>query len=265
IQVIESSPPPFITVYRCSLPCNVIQVTINSAYRRHPFRLLPQSIISCRFPGAQSPRMLVSSPLNITVPPPASIPLNDTINNADELDIPVFSNRPSSLDLEIGLPLTRASTFPEMSLHDHHNFMGISSDEDSDHAENTTLGSHTPSAHWQNGGGTSIREFRSGSVPRLVNFARNAGGGIIAPARRAINRPPVPTTRRSIGGIGIREVERLADGQLIDTYAKTVLFKVQDWKVEYKSDKREDVLIIRVRCKDDESYRRLMKLLADFS
>ncbi|ORY49473.1 voltage-gated potassium channel [Rhizoclosmatium globosum] len=66
------------------------------------------------------------------------------------------------------------------------------------------------------------------------------------------------------GITGIREVERNAEGLLVDTHPAVVVLKVQDWKVEYKPDKREDVLTVRVRCKDEEGYRRLMKVLAEF-
>ncbi|KAJ3226284.1 hypothetical protein HDU81_007380 [Chytriomyces hyalinus] len=77
--------------------------------------------------------------------------------------------------------------------------------------------------------------------------------------------PPPPQKSKSVGPhMGFRDIEKEVDAVLLDKHPKTVVVKVQDWKLEYREERREDVLTVRVRCRDEDAYRRLMKVLADF-
>ncbi|KAI8830215.1 hypothetical protein BJ741DRAFT_620802 [Chytriomyces cf. hyalinus JEL632] len=77
--------------------------------------------------------------------------------------------------------------------------------------------------------------------------------------------PPPPQKSRSVGPhSGFKDIEKEVDAVLLDKHPKTVVVKVQDWKLEYREERREDVLTVRVRCRDEDAYRRLMKVLADF-
>ncbi|KAI8609804.1 hypothetical protein BC830DRAFT_802054 [Chytriomyces sp. MP71] len=107
----------------------------------------------------------------------------------------------------------------------------------------------------------------------------SAGVTTAAGLRKASLGPEPPSPRDEIGPVAqgepavrkpksypsMREIERQVDNVVLEGHPKTVLFKVQDWKLDYKEERREDMLTMRVRCKDEDAYRRLMKILADFS
>ncbi|KAI8620849.1 hypothetical protein BC830DRAFT_1096928 [Chytriomyces sp. MP71] len=117
-----------------------------------------------------------------------------------------------------------------------------------------------------------VTETPLASSPRRSSTSATAGGfKQIANASRELERPMSPMQimpyRPSSANsrFNIREVERQVDMEnLPDGYPDVVLFKVQDWKLEYRADRREDVLVMRVRCKDEDRYRRLMGVLAGF-
>ncbi|KAI9330369.1 hypothetical protein DFJ73DRAFT_858892 [Zopfochytrium polystomum] len=62
----------------------------------------------------------------------------------------------------------------------------------------------------------------------------------------------------------VREVEKAADLKMGDSYPAKVQLRVADWKVDYDAERREDVLKMRIDCKDEETYRKLMRALAEF-
>ncbi|KAJ3330510.1 hypothetical protein HDU76_005512, partial [Blyttiomyces sp. JEL0837] len=64
-------------------------------------------------------------------------------------------------------------------------------------------------------------------------------------------------------GVSVREVERHVD-VLLAQHPQKVHLRVSDWRLEYREDRREDLLRMRINCKDEETYRRLMKMLAEF-
>ncbi|ORY50991.1 voltage-gated potassium channel [Rhizoclosmatium globosum] len=65
--------------------------------------------------------------------------------------------------------------------------------------------------------------------------------------------------------VTVSDVENGVSAQLPDGYPNAILLRIQDWKLEYKDAHREDLLTMRIRVKDEKSYRELMKLLADHS
>ncbi|KAJ3026048.1 UNVERIFIED_CONTAM: Potassium voltage-gated channel sub C member 4 [Siphonaria sp. JEL0065] len=182
----------------------------------------------------------------------------DRANSPPPANYPSNSNAGSDIEsLEIGLPITRAFTLPDLRTR-----LSLTSD-DEDYNQPLRLRGISPTLNESDHVGDSPRRGI-----QFVNLKqRNNSAAITSDyvQRKFSKLPNLRKNTKTSANIGIREVERMADAQYIDTYPKTVLFKVQDWKAEYKSDKREDMLTIRVRCKDEESYRRLMRLLADFS
>ncbi|KAI9345642.1 hypothetical protein BDR26DRAFT_1005504 [Obelidium mucronatum] len=63
--------------------------------------------------------------------------------------------------------------------------------------------------------------------------------------------------------VSVADVDHGVSSALTDGYPNTVLFRIQDWKLEYREDKREDLLTMRIRIKDEKSYRELMRFLAE--
>ncbi|KAJ3416743.1 hypothetical protein HDV05_000117 [Chytridiales sp. JEL 0842] len=70
-------------------------------------------------------------------------------------------------------------------------------------------------------------------------------------------------SKSSRGDTSIRDVERLVDVRLGEAPGEVHL-KVMDWNLVYQEDKREEVLKMRIKVKDQEQFRRLMRLLAEF-
>ncbi|KAJ3356635.1 Potassium voltage-gated channel sub G member 1 [Entophlyctis luteolus] len=71
--------------------------------------------------------------------------------------------------------------------------------------------------------------------------------------------PPIPAA----GNVtGVRDVERQIDLRSGDL-PKQVVIKVQDWRKDTKAERRDDVMTMRIRCNEEDAYRRLMRALAD--
>ncbi|KAJ3027181.1 UNVERIFIED_CONTAM: hypothetical protein HDU68_004283 [Siphonaria sp. JEL0065] len=63
--------------------------------------------------------------------------------------------------------------------------------------------------------------------------------------------------------VSIADIDHGVSSALTDGFPNTILFRIRDWKLEYKEEKREDLLTMRIRVKDEKSYRELLKLLAE--
>ncbi|KAJ3021275.1 UNVERIFIED_CONTAM: hypothetical protein HDU68_009707 [Siphonaria sp. JEL0065] len=215
----------------------------------------PQSSITPKrhsfvLPNILGPTAMVSSPTSdnmhrIISPPPANYPSNSSAGSDTE-------------SLEIGLPITRAFTLPDLRTR-----LSLNSD-DENYSQPLRLRGISPTLNEND----HVQDPPRRGIQFVNLKQRNNSAAVMGDyttQRKFSKSSNLRKTTQTSVSTGIREVERMADAQFIDTYPKTVLFKVQNWKVEYKSDKREDILTMRVRCKDEESYRRLMRLLADFS
>jgi hypothetical protein len=77
--------------------------------------------------------------------------------------------------------------------------------------------------------------------------------------------PVHPMSRRQT--FSIRDVQDGVTSKLVsaDGVPHVVQLTVQDWRLSYDVDAREDVLNMRIKVKDELVYRRLMKVLAEFS
>ncbi|KAJ3299628.1 hypothetical protein HDU76_006257, partial [Blyttiomyces sp. JEL0837] len=103
------------------------------------------------------------------------------------------------------------------------------------------------------------------------NALAHAGRGTppIDPSNSASATPSDNKSTQNHGGtsgshtVSVREVERQVD-LLLPQHPHHVHLRVADWRLEYRERDREDVLRMRIHCKDEDAYRRLMKLLADF-
>ncbi|KAJ1543823.1 hypothetical protein HK405_009052 [Cladochytrium tenue] len=102
------------------------------------------------------------------------------------------------------------------------------------------------------GGGGGSRQHG----PSRVRRASSGGGGGGSSGR---------------GVQGIREVERGVQERLggssgadpDSAFPNRVVLRVAEWGLEYDAGRREDVLRMRVECRDAEAYRRLMRTLAE--
>ncbi|KAI8609351.1 hypothetical protein BC830DRAFT_1233398 [Chytriomyces sp. MP71] len=68
---------------------------------------------------------------------------------------------------------------------------------------------------------------------------------------------------KSQRGATIRDIERHVGMGLGDQTPRAVWIRVQDWRLDYKAERREDVLQLRLKVKDEEAFRKLMKVLAE--
>ncbi|KAJ3097530.1 Solute carrier 49 member 4 [Phlyctochytrium bullatum] len=68
----------------------------------------------------------------------------------------------------------------------------------------------------------------------------------------------------STNSLSVREVERAFETVRDHDNVPVVHIRVADWKAEYREDRREDVLHMRLRVKDEDQYRRLMRMLQEF-
>ncbi|KAJ3096986.1 hypothetical protein HDU97_005347 [Phlyctochytrium planicorne] len=64
--------------------------------------------------------------------------------------------------------------------------------------------------------------------------------------------------------LSVRDVERAFDATRDHDLVPVVHIRVADWRAEYREDRREDLLHMRLRVKDEEQYKRLMRLLQEF-
>ncbi|KAJ3205090.1 hypothetical protein HDU67_009103 [Dinochytrium kinnereticum] len=64
--------------------------------------------------------------------------------------------------------------------------------------------------------------------------------------------------------LSIREVDRAFEAVRDHETVPVVHIRVADWRAEYREDRREDVLNMRIRVRDEEQYRRLIRMLQEF-
>ncbi|KAJ1560503.1 hypothetical protein HK405_006861 [Cladochytrium tenue] len=114
-------------------------------------------------------------------------------------------------------------------------------------------------------------------APHGVTMLEPQGGGGSGSRQHALSRVRGASSGGGGGGSsgrgvqGIREVERGVQERLGGSsgadpdgaFPSRVVLRVAEWGLEYDAGRREDVLRMRVECRDAEAYRRLMRALAE--
>ncbi|KAI8847829.1 hypothetical protein BC829DRAFT_395209 [Chytridium lagenaria] len=87
------------------------------------------------------------------------------------------------------------------------------------------------------------------------------------PATRTATNSTVTSSRKHHhhhNSLSVRDVERAFESVRDHDLVPVVHIRVADWRAEYREDRREDVLHMRMRCKDEDQYKRLMRMLQEF-
>jgi hypothetical protein len=126
-------------------------------------------------------------------------------------------------------------------------------------------GSHPLHYHHRN----SLRSTESPDTPGSFLYSSQPPRSSTSGGSRDVRRSSAKDANGMVGGpstdksYSVREVEKQVDVKLGDTPG-VVHIRVVDWNVAYKEDIRQDVLKLRLRIRDEDQYRRLMRMLAEF-
>ncbi|KAJ3212737.1 hypothetical protein HDU82_007118 [Entophlyctis luteolus] len=134
-------------------------------------------------------------------------------------------------------------------------------------APQSKASSHNPDENWRF---SSNFEFSNSSTPKrtsveFLNSSVSMGSSSSMYSASSSKPSDFRSSQYSSTGAntaGVRDVERQIDLRSGDL-PKQVVIKVQDWRKDTKAERRDDVMTMRIRCNEEDAYRRLMRALAD--